>query len=551
MLVEIYCPEFKENGKVRPPVRFHEGLNVVAGTDVGGKNSIGKSTFLMIVDFVFGGRDYVDKCKDVQEAIGAHTIFFTFCFGGKSHRFARSSSSYKDVYRCDDNYNPTEKMSLEDYCKFLLEQYGMEDLGMTFRSAVSSFFRIYHRESLDRNHPLQDARRASDEKEYDRIYKLMGRYGFIESATKALNDANERWKTFKNASDLGYFLRTRTKKDYKENEVRIADLKQKLAELTAQAENGHADMDSVVATQVRTLRNEIAKHRRLIAESENVLAAMRRDQSATSRKFAKDFGELTKFFPSANIAKLEEVETFHEKLQVVLNEEFKNQEQDLINNINMSQARIAELDIAIDKLSKETNLTKAILDQYSQIDSEIKSLEDSNRMYDEDLQFVADIKDYKETLEDQKTTQTHDIEKVVNKELERLNDIVCKGEKTAPFISLSTRSKLELRVEKDQGTGAEDRGLILFDIAMLNLTKIPAIAHDSFLVSNIEDNQVVELVKLYAMQKKQVFLAFEKAMRYGTETAQLIETNTVLALHKNGGELFGRSWSQKAVAKDN
>ena len=60
MLAEISCSEFKHHCEVRSPIRFNEGLNVVLGTDAG-NNSIGKSTLLMIVDFAFGGTDYIEK----------------------------------------------------------------------------------------------------------------------------------------------------------------------------------------------------------------------------------------------------------------------------------------------------------------------------------------------------------------------------------------------------------------------------------------------------------------------------------------------------------
>ena len=55
MLNEIICDEFKEK-----KITFHKGLNVVLGDELG-SNSIGKSTFLMIIDYVNGGKDYVMK----------------------------------------------------------------------------------------------------------------------------------------------------------------------------------------------------------------------------------------------------------------------------------------------------------------------------------------------------------------------------------------------------------------------------------------------------------------------------------------------------------
>ena len=50
MLHEIYCEQVHQKRIV-----FNPGLSVVLGTNTG-DNSIGKSTFLLIVDYVFGGR---------------------------------------------------------------------------------------------------------------------------------------------------------------------------------------------------------------------------------------------------------------------------------------------------------------------------------------------------------------------------------------------------------------------------------------------------------------------------------------------------------------
>ena len=92
MLTEIYCDKFKTGGKdgqIRTAISFDAGLNVVEGTD-NGSNSIGKSTFLMIIDFCFGGNDYVNVLKDVEKNVGPHTICFTFTFNKK--KFDRADS---------------------------------------------------------------------------------------------------------------------------------------------------------------------------------------------------------------------------------------------------------------------------------------------------------------------------------------------------------------------------------------------------------------------------------------------------------------------------
>ena len=56
MLKEIRSSAFKSNGQIRPAIVFHDGLNVCKGPD-DYPNSIGKSNFLMVIDFAFGGAE--------------------------------------------------------------------------------------------------------------------------------------------------------------------------------------------------------------------------------------------------------------------------------------------------------------------------------------------------------------------------------------------------------------------------------------------------------------------------------------------------------------
>lgn len=95
MLIEMKSPAFKEHGKERPPISFKEGLNVVLGKEDGAV-SIGKSSTLLAIDFVFGGSTYI-KSDDVKKE-GHHTIFFTFKFDGVEYQFARNTGDANNIY---------------------------------------------------------------------------------------------------------------------------------------------------------------------------------------------------------------------------------------------------------------------------------------------------------------------------------------------------------------------------------------------------------------------------------------------------------------------
>ena len=57
MLKEVYCELFKSTAGPRGRIQFHQGLNTVLGGEAA-DNSIGKSTFLLILDYCFGGETY-------------------------------------------------------------------------------------------------------------------------------------------------------------------------------------------------------------------------------------------------------------------------------------------------------------------------------------------------------------------------------------------------------------------------------------------------------------------------------------------------------------
>lgn len=136
MLREIYCDKFHQKQIV-----FNPGLSVVLGTNTG-DNSIGKSTFLLIVDYVFGGSTYAGTA-DIIENVGSHDIYFTFVFGKETFKFCRNSISAHTVWKCNDSYEKVEEIALTDYCKWLDLKYAISLPELSFRDAVGRYIRVY------------------------------------------------------------------------------------------------------------------------------------------------------------------------------------------------------------------------------------------------------------------------------------------------------------------------------------------------------------------------------------------------------------------------
>lgn len=101
---------------------------------------------------------------------------------------------------------------------------------------------------------------------------------------------------------------------------------------------------------------------------------------------------------------------------------------------------------------------------------------------------------------------------------------------------------------KDTGTGTNFKGLILLDLAILYLSSLPALAHDSLFFKNIDDEGIDGIMKLYTETEKlnkQIFIAFDKQSSYSEETYEILQNNKVLQLYAGGGELYGNSWNRE------
>ena len=151
MLYEIECEKFakKVKGQLVPRgrIQLREGLNTVLG-DKAAQNSIGKSTFLLVVDFCFGGDDYINPkiCK-AKEKLHSHTINFAFKFGNKIDLILQKHKTPSEIGICDSEYKVQRIQTLKEFKDYLLEAYGITTPTISFREMVGRFLRIYGREN--------------------------------------------------------------------------------------------------------------------------------------------------------------------------------------------------------------------------------------------------------------------------------------------------------------------------------------------------------------------------------------------------------------------
>ena len=545
MLKEIRCDKFISNGAIREPIRFHCGLNTVLGSS-SGTNSIGKSTFLMIIDFVFGGNDYADKTSDVLSNVGPHTIQFCFEFDGQLYYFSRSPLLKNEVNKCNSDYSETETITLDAFRRFLHDKYRIKSIDQSFRGAVGNYFRVYLRECCDEGHPLKSSDRAPDKDGILELIKLFDKYDSISAFIKEQKKAKEKETTYKNAIAFNQISAPRTKSEYTANMKEIESLRVEIEELAEKSSAGLLDVDSVVAKRIANIKGVLSKLRRQRTRIKAQLASLS-EESHTKKQMETNFSELLHYFPNADTKTLEDVENFHTGISVALAFEFREKKKELEELLAMTEEEIKKQEDELRNVSSIADVSRAVLDSYANAVQRFNNLTEANKHYDEKRRLKQDVVDIGEQISKVFKSELSVIAIELNNLMDEYNRTVYHEDRSAPAIDIKDDSHYSFDTPNDRGTGSRYKGLILFDLAMLKLTALPAVAHDSFMLKQIEDTVLEKLFEMYSKTEKQVFIAMDKEASYTERAQEILTDSVVLRLAADGNELFGRSWNKKTV----
>jgi hypothetical protein len=543
MLVEIRCDKFISYGEQRPPIVFNLGLNTVLGSETG-SNSIGKSTFLMIIDFVFGGDDYVLKSTDVQTQVGPHSIQFAFEFNKEKYFFLRETINHTLVYRCDEKYNPVSEMKIDEYRAFLFKSYGIDLPSISFRDIVGRYFRIYGRENLDEKKPLHNAKQEADKAAITSLMKLFNMYAPVASLEKAVTDSKKERDTFKKAQEF-HFIPKIGKRNLAQNEKKIAELQTDLAHLQEISGNKIMGLDSEQAQIIAELKQKLTIAKRQKGRLTSQFRAVENDLEFDNPRLESNFQELLGFFPGVNLKKIEDIEQFHQQLVTVLNSEFEDAKERLTRLISLATYEINTLEQEIKSSGLTPKISRAVLEDYSAKKGEIRILEKENAAYYK----MEGLKETAKSMEDRlialQEEQIGFLQSMINVKMDKINDYVYSGEKKPPVLTIKRPNSYTFLTPNDTGTGTSYKGLAVYDLSVLQLSVLPALVHDSVILKQIADEPLEKIMELYNQSPKQVFIALDKKSSYLERTQELLEQTTVLHLTEGGNELFGRSWNTK------
>ncbi len=345
-----------------------------------GAMSIGKSSTLLAIDFVFGGDTYI-KSDGVQQE-GDHAINFAFEFDEEKYYFCRSTKEADKIFVCDENYIFINTWTKAEYTNWLKERYQLDFPGLSFRIALSSYFRVYGKKNHDELNPLQGIPGQNMEKSITAIVTLFNRYGEVEEFKNKVAEHKSRLDTYKQARKY-HFISDLVggNKKYEENLVVIRSLENQLATLMDDAEKGHTEEDieknkkkAALTTARLNIESEIqAKERKLHLVEMSLEYGLYPTEA--------DLSALQEYFPSVNLKKLYDVERYHQKLAKILDSQFSMEREAIQSEIAVLQEQLRQIRQQISDLGFVGNLSREFLDKHSELKSEIDELRTQNQAY--------------------------------------------------------------------------------------------------------------------------------------------------------------------------
>ena len=547
MLREIRCSSFASrfDGKIQNVVTFHSGVNIVCGGDEG-DNSIGKTTFLNIVDFAFGAEHY--PTEDVLKNVGHHSVEFKFEFRGEPFYFSRSTQNPNMVVKCDREYNKVSELNLDDYRSFLARQYGLDSTGLSFREVLHCYMRIYNKEYPFQSDPIR-IQGDKKSKSLERLLKLFGKYGEIAESLNRKNAAEEKKKAYKDAIKYS-IVESISKDEKKKNEKRIDALRKELENYEIEHRIEFNDAETVANEQAYDLRTELAKLKRQRSRIKASLSLIDQNQDIASAKMKDKLADLQEFFPEVNLRKIEEVEAFHDGLKEILSSSIVDAQKQLQRKLEELDVRIKKIDDDIENSTPKGNVSKVLFHQYARKLQEVERLSAENKNFETFESIKSDYTRAKKDYTDIFDGIVHPIAESINDKVESFNNFVCGKETSVPKFEIQTINRYRYLNEKDEGTGASKRGLLQFHLAVLDLCSLPVLIEDSECFADIENKIVLKLLELFNKSQKQVFIALDKVKHYSEDLTipSIIEKNIVMQLSK-GNELFGKPWNVKGSDK--
>jgi len=537
MLKEIVCVHFK-NGKIE----FHQGLNVILGDD-DAKNSIGKSTALMVIDFIHGGNSFLADDAGAIKALEHHHYDFAFAFEGINYHFSRSTDESDLVYVCDDKYSRLSNMSIEDFRSNLKDLYNLDSLESSFRNIVGPFARIW-KGGLEPDQPFIGALKESTGAAVGRLIDLFGRSSDIAQEKKAMDEQKERKKLISSSMSAN-IIPSIGKSQYETNVSSIHENNVKIEELKRGFGGALNAYEALFDDELRVIKQKKDELTQLRGDLQGKIRRLQREISGITPRLAANIALISEFFPTVNVERIEQVEAFHQKIGRIVKKELKEELEISFNEDKSLNDEIFALDAVLREALESKGMPDDLFNRVFELKEKTDRAAEENKFFEKKMQLDEAIKLSALRLEAIYTKIFLDIESKINAKLKAFNKVVYGVKRNSSELRLKSANSYSFTSPDDTGTGKSYAGLIGFDAAMLSLTRLPFIIHDSVIYKNIEVAATRRIVRiLSAVKTKQIFLSFDEAHKFGVLTESILMRFKVLKLGHDD-LLYNKDWRDK------
>ena len=535
--------EIESKYLIKEKIVFSEGLNIVLG-DNSASNSIGKSTFLMILDLILGGETYLKHNSDVFLNIGQHEINFKFIFNKEEYYFKKII--YKDsqeTYKTDNIYESKELIKEDEYKKFLKEKYLIQGENTSFREIISLYLRIWGKNNYFPDKPLQSYKGETDTKSILQLIKLYDKYNLIYEKEKEKKELENKQKIL-NACVTGEIIKKVNKREYLKNQLRLKELKEIKENMKRNSleyllrKNGNDQLREKYLAFLKKEREYQSKELAINLKISNLNNRKLKKQIISQKEFMK----IKEVFPEINLSKIRELEDFHKNIKIYLEDEIESEIQSYLKEKEEVQENLLDLALRIGLIINELGYESInLVNEIQNLIEEEIELSKSNNYYEEVGETKQSKKEVIRLLVELKEKVLNDISTIINSKMMIINKSLYENH-LSPILELNEKN-YKFGIKNNTGTGRSYESLIVFDLAVLETSQLPVLIHDSFLFKNLSIDLMQNILLQYTNKKKQIFIALDELNRYNEDTKKIILEKKVLVLSKNEC-LFKKSWGK-------
>lgn len=547
MLIEIYSKPFMKNATESwGPIPLRPGLNIVVGGDRS-DNNIGKSSFLLAIDFCFGGDTYPKR--EVFDLVKDYPVCWKMKFGDETHCFMRYITKKDEVFICNDDYSLKElsPISIEEYRSFLFQKYKLKWQGADWSIVTKVFSRIDPKQNTsDYRKPLKMHGANSDADSITLLERLLLVYEKISQQKDFYAERQKDGSALAKAEGRK-IISTITEDEYKANLDEIDRLQGLLKEWGfTEIKKQVLEEDETDETLART--EEILKSLR---SERYALYARRAALSSLDTKYnpeylTRDLARLNAFLKDAiNLDAVEQVQSFHETIHKILSAQIKEELESIRLKIEDLNNQIVELSKQTVVLQKPAGVSAQYVEDIARTRADILRLQDINETYLKRKAIKDDLSLASEELKKVEPEVLQQIQTSINDLLKKFFfEMFHNEQRIHPEIAIPSRSKYQYLTADDGSYGSKQRDLILFDLAMSKLAAIPVLIHDNNHNKNIEDETLEKLLKIYlnCSKERQFFVAIDALPKItDPEIGDIIQKATIMTLSKSQSiYLYGR-----------